>query len=88
MFFILELHERSSMKFNKKNVETIKSIQMIEDQAEYEKQVRKYVFRELELSQIKRGYKIGDLFESAFQPVVLYWYGLWALIIIGVFKLF
>jgi hypothetical protein len=80
-FAILDLRERSSMKFNKLEVLTVQQILMIEDATQFEKALRDYRFRDLRLSQLSRADKIGHLFESAFTPQVFFWYGFWVSVI-------
>jgi hypothetical protein len=79
-FLILELRERSSMRFNKSEILEIQKIMMIENQDDYEKAIRIYEFRDLRLAQLTRDKKLGHLVDSVFTPQVIFWYLLWAII--------
>jgi hypothetical protein len=79
-FLILELRERSSMRFNKLEILKIQQIMMIENQEEYEEEIRKYKFRDCRLAELKRFEKLRHLVDSIFTPQVIFWYLLWAII--------
>jgi hypothetical protein len=80
-FLILELRERSSMKFNKSEVLKVQNILMIEDQTRYETELRAYKFRDLRLAEISRADKLGHLVDSIFNPQVFVWYGFWVFVL-------
>lgn len=81
-YMILELRERSSMRFNKKEVLEIERIFMISDNAEYVRFVDAFEFRDLRLSKIERATKLLHLVASVFDLNITLWYGFWALIIL------
>jgi hypothetical protein len=80
-FLILELRERSSMRFNKSEVLKVQNILMIEDLVKYETELRAYKFRDLRLAELSRADKLGHLVDSAFNPQVFVWYGFWILVL-------
>ena len=84
-FLVLELRERSSMRFNKTEVLNLQAILMIEDQGEYEKAIRAYRFRDLRLEHLTRAERLGHLVDSTFTPQVVFWYLFWALVLAYVF---
>jgi hypothetical protein len=73
LLLILELRERSSMSFNKKNVQEIQRIQMLEDEFEYIEELKKYKFRDFQLAELTRCKKIEHLRNSAKLPEVIFW---------------
>ena len=79
---VLELRERSSMRFNKKNVLAIESILMVEDQEDYEWRVRNYQFRDLRLQELTRWKKLKHLIASLKDRNVWLWYGFWSLLLL------
>jgi hypothetical protein len=80
-FMLLELRERSSMRFNKKEVLTIEEILMLKNRAEYNKSVEEYRFRDLRLAKLDRALKLTHLVASLFDLSVVLWYGFWAALI-------
>jgi hypothetical protein len=76
-FLILELRERSSMRFNKGEVLRVEQIFMIKDPAEYARQVQEFEFRDLRLSKFDRATKLNHLFASVFDLNIGLWYGFW-----------
>jgi hypothetical protein len=80
-FMILELRERSSMRFNKKEVLEIERIFMIKDLESYRKAVSEFEFRDLRLDKIDRPTKLLHLAASIFDLNILLWYGFWAVIV-------
>jgi hypothetical protein len=76
-FLLLELRERSSMSFNKKDVIDIERIFMEKDQARYKALIGAYEFRDLRLSRLSRLRKLLHLIKSLKHWTVLLWYSFW-----------
>lgn len=79
-FLILELRERSSMKFNKAEVIDIENLLMITDNEEFKKAIHEYIFRDLRLNKLDRGKKLGHLIDSLLNFQITYWYFFWILV--------
>ena len=81
-FLVLELRERSSLKFNKSDVLRVEEILMLQDQTDYEQRLRDYEFRDIRLSKLTRADKIGHMLDSLFSPQIIFWYGFWLVILV------
>lgn len=79
-FLILELRERSSLKYNKKQVLYLETIFQIKDEAEYKKKIETYVFRDLKLRGYGRRKKIMHLFRSLKDIEFLVWMAFWVIV--------
>ena len=79
-FLILELRERSSMKFDKTVILEMERIFMIQDNDEYESKINDFKFRDLRLTDIKRRQKCFHLLRSLLKTEVLFWYVTWMII--------
>jgi hypothetical protein len=79
-FLILELRERSSMRYDKQEILQTERIFMLENNEEYQKKIEEYIFRDLKLSRLGRKAKIMHLVQSMRKPEVIFWYFTWILI--------
>lgn len=79
-FLILELRERSSMKFDKSVILEMERIFMIQDNDKYETEINEFKFRDLRLTDITRRKKCVHLLRSLFKTEVLFWYVTWMFI--------
>ena len=79
-FLILELRERSSMKFDKTVILEMERIFMIQDNDDYETKINEFKFRDLRLVDIKRKQRCLHLLRSLKKPEVIFWYGTWVII--------
>ena len=79
-FLILELRERSSMRFDKQKILQAERIFMLENEEEYQSKITAYVFRDLKLVGIGRKARLRHLLQSIRKPEVLFWYITWAVI--------
>ena len=86
-FLILELRERSSMKFDKSVILEMETIFMIQDNDEYESKINEFKFRDLRLTDIKRRQKCFHLLRSLLKTEVLFWYLTWMIIWIVIIML-
>lgn len=76
-FMLLELRERSSMSFNKRDVLNLQRVFMEGHDDSYNQSIRDYEFRDLRLSRLARHEKIKHLLRSAQNWQVLVWYIFW-----------
>jgi hypothetical protein len=79
-FLILELRERSSMKFDKAIILEMEQIFMNQDNNDYELKIKEFVFRDIRLCKLGRKAKIMHLIQSCKKPEVIVWYSTWVLI--------
>jgi hypothetical protein len=79
-FLILELRERSSMRFDKQEILSTERIFMLEDNEEYQRKIHEYIFRDLKLGHLSRKSKLRHLIQSIRKPEVLFWYITWLII--------
>jgi hypothetical protein len=80
-FLVLELRERSSMRFNKAEVLALERMLMTDDQAQFEEELRAYEFRDLRLNRLPRLVKLRHLVRSVISPQVVFWYGFWVVML-------
>lgn len=76
-FLVLELRERSSLKYNKKQVLYLEDIFQIKDEAKYREKIESYVFRDLKLKSYGRRKKIKHLFRSLKDIELIIWTVFW-----------
>lgn len=79
-FFILELRERSSMRFDKQEILEMERIFMLKNNEEYQEKIADYMFRDLKLGNLSRKYKLMHLIKSIRKPEVIFWYSTWILV--------
>jgi hypothetical protein len=82
MFLLLELRERSSMRFNKKEVVEIQEIFMERDKGKYAERIDAYEFRDMRLNRLNRKEKLRHLIGSTKSGSVAVWYGFWIIALI------
>lgn len=79
-FLILELRERSSMRFDKQEILEMERIFMLKNNEEYQEGIAGYMFRDLKLCNLHRKSKLIHLIQSARKPEVIFWYSTWILV--------
>lgn len=84
-FLILELRERSSMRYNKQEILQTEIIFMLKNHDEYQQKIEDYIFRDLKLGRLGRKTKIMHLVQSLRKPEVIFWYSTWILIWVAVY---
>ena len=85
-FLVLELRERSSLKYNKKQVLYLEEIFQIKDETLYKEKIESYVFRDIKLNEYGRRKKIKHLFRSLKDMELIVWVIFW-IIVWAVFSL-
>ncbi len=85
-FLVLELRERSSLKYNKKQVLYLEEMFQIKDETLYKEKIESYVFRDLKLKDYSRRKKIKHLFRSLKDIELIVWMVFW-IIVWAVFSL-
>jgi len=90
VFLIMELRERSSMKFDKRQIINLENIFSLEDENEYMQKIKDYVFRDIYLSKLTKWTKIIHFLKSMKKSEVIIWYAMWLIIwgfILFIFKI-
>ena len=83
-FLILELRERSSMRFDKQEILEMERIFMLKNNEEYQEEIAGYMFRDLKLCNLNRKSKLKHLIQSTRKTEVRFWYSTWIVVWIAI----
>lgn len=83
IILILELRERSSMKFDKDNILQLENIFNEKNYQKYKDSIEDYIFRDLRLSKLNARTKLKHYTKSIYKGEVIVWYGMWLFVWIG-----
>lgn len=83
IILILELRERSSMKFDKDNILLLENIFNEKNYQKYKDSIDVYIFRDLRLSKLNARTKLKHYTKSLYKGEVIVWYGMWLFVWIG-----
>lgn len=86
-FLLLELRERSSMSFDKKEIVELEKIFMIKNDFIYKQKIYDYIFRDLKLEKLGRKSKFKHLLKSCRNIEVVFWYLTWFVLWVFIYNI-